>query len=237
LRFTGDRTVALVGANPHTGGFEWWSNRGDLVDSRLTRAVDLRSVKTATLRFWTWFDVEKNSDYAYVEVSTDGGATWRTCAASDTTHDNPYGASLGDGFTGTSGGDPPRWIQEAVDLTPYAGRTILLRFEYVTDQSIEGDGFVVGGVEIPEIGFHDNVSTDDGWTAEGFVRTDNLAPQPWLVEVISHDPRAPVRRLSIGPDGTGSLPLDAGQSVVVAVAGMAPGTSQQPTFQLRLLPD
>jgi immune inhibitor A len=236
LDFTGDRTIPLLGANPRESGYEWWSNRGDNVDSRLTRPVDLRSVKTATLRFWTWFEIEKDFDYAYVEVSTDGGTTWRTLATPDTTRDNSNGLNLDDGFTGTSGGTPPRWVQETADLTPYAGREILLRFEYVTDAAVQGDGFVLDGVEIPEINFHDTTSSDNGWVAEGFVRTDNVAPQPWLVEIISHDPAHPVRRLTVRPDGTGSIPLDAGQSVVVAIAGLAPNSTQKPIYQLRLLP-
>ena len=84
--------------------------------------------------------------------------------------------------------------------------------------------------------FHDTAAPDNGWHAEGFVRTDNIAPQPWLVEVLSHDKTDPVRRLTIAADGTVSLPLKAGQPVVVAVAGLAPHTTHRAVFQLRLLP-
>jgi immune inhibitor A len=235
LTFTGDLTVRITGADPHDSNTEWWGNRGDEIDSRLTRSVDLRSVSTATLRFWTWFDIEKDFDYAYVEVSGDGGATWRTLRAPDTTRDNPNGGNLGDGFTGTSGGTIPRWVQETTDLTPYAGHEILLRFEYGTDTAATGDGFVVDGVEIPEIGLHDDGASDNGWTAEGFVRTDNSVSQPWLVEVITRDPTNPVRRIKVGADGTGSVGLDAGQPTIVAVTGLASETSMPAQFQLRLL--
>lgn len=234
LTFTGDSTVPVIAANPHGGRFEWWGNRGDFIDSRLTRNVDLRAVPSATLRFWTWFDIEKDFDYAYVEASTDKGATWRTLSTADTTKTNPNDLNLGDGFTGKSGSAPPSWVQETVDLTPFAGREILLRFEYVTNVWLLGDGFVVDGVEIPEIGFRDSTDSDNGWVAEGFVRTDNVAPQPWLVEVLTHDPSNPVRRLTIKPDGTGSLPIQAGQSVIVAVAGLSPNTTQRSQFQLSL---
>jgi immune inhibitor A len=236
LSFTGDPTVRLIGADSRSAGFEWWSNRGGGIDSRLTRTVDLRSVKVATLRFWTWFQTVKDFDYAYVEVSADGGATWQTISATDTTRENTYGLSLGDGFTGTSGPALPQWKLETADLTPYAGREIRLRFEYVTYPAWAEDGFAIDGVEIPEIGFLDSTTSDNGWTAEGFVRTDNTTLQPWLVEVLSHDPAQPVRRMTIGPDGTGSLPLEAGQSVVVAVAGLSPDSTQTAQFQLRLAP-
>jgi hypothetical protein len=236
LLFTGDTTVPLIAANPRSGGYEWWSNHGDLIDSRLTRPVDLRAVEMATLRFWAWYEIEKDADYAYVEVSTDGGATWRTLRATDTTGVNPRGANPHDGFTGTSGGTPPRWIQETVDLTPYSGRLVLLRFEYVTDLAIQGDGFALDDVEIPEINFRDPATSDDGWTAEGFVRTSNVVPQSWLVEVISSGQNNPVRRLPMAPDGTASLDLQANEKVVVAIAGLAPDTTQKPTYQLRLTP-
>jgi immune inhibitor A len=236
LSFTGDPTVRLIGADSHSGGLEWWSNRGGEIDSRVTRTVDLRSVHAATLRFWAWYQTVKDFDYAYVEVSADGGATWQTISATDTTRGNPYGLNLGNGFTGTSGSALPQWKLETADLTPYAGREIRLRFEYVTYPAWTEDGFAIDGVEIPEIGFLDSTTSDNGWTAEGFIRTDNTALQPWLVEVLSHDPAQPVRRMTIGPDGTGSLPLEAGQSVVIAVAGLSPDSTQTAQFQLRLAP-
>ena len=43
---------------------------------RVGGAVDLRQVSGATLRFWTWFDIEADYDYGYVEVSVDGGKRW-----------------------------------------------------------------------------------------------------------------------------------------------------------------
>ena len=149
LTFTGDPTVPLIGANPHVGGYEWWSNRGAAIDSRLTRSIDLRSVKSATLNFWAWFDTEEGYDYAYVEASTDNAATWRTLATSDTTRAGPERKKSRDGFTGTSGGASLRWLPETVDLSPEAGHVILLRFEYVTDPWVNGDGFVVNNVQIP----------------------------------------------------------------------------------------
>jgi anti-sigma factor RsiW len=236
LAFTGDATVPLIAANPHSGGYEWWSNHGDMIDTRLTRPVDLRAVTTATLGFWAWYETEKDDDYAYVEVSTDGGASWQTLHATDTTRDNPNGANLGEGFTGSSGGNPLRWVPESVDLTPDAGRQILLRFEYVTDEAVQGDGFVLDDVEIPEINFRDTASSDNGWIAEGFVRTGNVVPQPWLVEIISGDRTQPVRQLVVRRDGTASLELQANEKVVVAIAGLAPDSTQQPTYQLRLTP-
>jgi hypothetical protein len=106
----------------------------------------------------------------------------------------------------------------------------------VTDEAVQGDGFVLDDVEIPEINFRDTASSDNGWIAEGFVRTGNVVPQPWLVEIISGDRTQPVRQLVVRRDGTASLELQANEKVVVAIAGLAPDSTQQPTYQLRLTP-
>ena len=51
-----------------------------------------------------WYDLETDYDYAYVEVSADGGKTWDILANEHTTITNPSGNSYGPGFTGASGG-------------------------------------------------------------------------------------------------------------------------------------
>jgi len=38
--------------------------------------VDLTDVSTATLKYWTWYDIEADWDYAYLLVSTDNGIHW-----------------------------------------------------------------------------------------------------------------------------------------------------------------
>ena len=54
----------------------WWGNSGDSINSTLTRGVDLTGLDLATLRYQVWYNLEENWDYAYVEVSADGGLTW-----------------------------------------------------------------------------------------------------------------------------------------------------------------
>lgn len=238
IRFKGVPTVQLIGADPHDGPFEWWSNRGDSIDSRLTRTIDLRPVSKATLRFWIWYDVEQDFDYGYVEVSEDDGKTWQTLRAADTTDSNPNGQNYGNGFTGTSGGASATWVQETVDLSRFAGRKVLLRFEYVTDDSFNSDGMAIDDVEIPEIGFRDSATSDDGWQAEGFTRIDNKWPAAYLVEVISAGSTPPVRRIQLDASQSGSLKVVGGRApLIVAVSGIAPITTHTTPFELSMNPD
>jgi hypothetical protein len=55
--FNGADEVGL-GVDGGDGGY-WWSNRGDGIDTKLTREIDLRGVPEATLRFRTWYDIER----------------------------------------------------------------------------------------------------------------------------------------------------------------------------------
>ena len=181
-----------------------------------------------------WYDIEKGYDYGYVEASTNGGATWTTLAAQDTTIDNPNGQNYGNGFTGTSGGGTPTWLHETVDLAPYLGKQIQLRFEYVTDESYNGDGFALDEISIPEAKLDDNAESDAGWQVEGFTRIANRADETYLVETLDSGKPEPVQRVSIGSDGQGTLPIEANHPIVLAVAGLAPRTTQLVGFELGL---
>jgi immune inhibitor A len=234
LTFRGATSVSQIGGDPHQAQNEWWSNRGDSIDTRLTRSVDLTGRSAATLQFWIWFDIERGYDYGYVEASTNGGATWATLAAQDTTADNPNGQNYGNGFTGTSGGGTPTWLHETVDLAPYLGKQFQLRFEYVTDESYNGDGFALDGIAIPEANLNDNAESDAGWQVEGFTRIANRASETYLVEALDSGNPEPVQRVVVGSDGQGTLPIEANHPIVLAVTGLAPRTTQLVGFELGL---
>src|SRR6185312_3474534 len=63
VTFQGDATAPLIDA-PLDGG-AWWSNRGDSMDSKLTRRLDLSGVTQATLQFQVWYDLESQFDFVY----------------------------------------------------------------------------------------------------------------------------------------------------------------------------
>jgi len=97
IHFSAPATVPVISAS---GAPFWWSDRGDMVDTRLQRSVDLSHVHRATLHFRLWYDTEKDYDYGYVEASRDGGKTWQTLPGQHTTNTNPTGGSYGNGYTG-----------------------------------------------------------------------------------------------------------------------------------------
>lgn len=202
VTFSGDTTVPLLPA-VEPGGGTWWSNRADSLDSRLTRRLDLRGVAEATARFRVWYDIESRFDFAYLAVSRDGGRTWQTLGGRYAEPDDALGNNFGAGWTGVSGGGTaPEWLDEEVDLTPYAGSDILLRFEYVTDQGYNARGFALADFEVPQLGLVDTAA-DSAWQPEGWVWVDAPVPQAWYLRLVRWtDEGLRVDELPVAPDGT-----------------------------------
>ncbi len=185
LRFSGQTTQRVIPTDAHSGRSFWWSDRVDGLDSTLTRDVDLTGVSKATLSFWSWYEIEPDFDYGYVSVSKDGGTRWTTLKTEATTTLDPNGNNLGNGMTGHSGsGAKPAWVKQTADLGAYAGKKVQLRFEYVTDGALNFNGLAIDDVAIPEIGLADDAEQDNGWTANGFIRSSNVVKQRYIVQVI-----------------------------------------------------
>jgi immune inhibitor A len=234
--FAGSTQVGLMDTQAHSGKYLWWSNRGDDSDMTLTREFDLTGAQKATLEYWCWYDIEEDWDYAYVEVSPDGGKTWEILTTPSGTPENPNGNSFGWGYTGRSGGgSKAEWIQETVDLTPYAGKRVLVRFEYITDDAVNRPGFALDDVSVPEIGYFSDFEADGGgWEAAGFARHANVLPQRWLVQLVLFGPQTTVQRLELNPDQTGEweIPLGGGvDRAVVVISAYAPVTTEVASYQ------
>ncbi len=134
--FQGQTETRIIPVDAHSGQSFWWSNRGDDRDNTLTRDFDLSGLDSATLDFWTWYDTDWH-DYGYVMVSTDGGKSWDLLDGSSM-HDD-YN-NLGKGYSGPSVSGGPEWIHQQIDLTPYAGQPVLLRFESKNEPTASGSG-------------------------------------------------------------------------------------------------
>ncbi|MDP9352662.1 MAG: immune inhibitor A, partial [Chloroflexota bacterium] len=232
VKFQGAPRVRLVSNDPKSGTYQWYSNRGDLLNSTLTRELDLSAVERATLEIDLWYDIEEHFDYAYIEISNDGGETWKALAGGRTTNDNPNGNNLGNGLTGQSGG----WVTEQFDLSSYAGKRVLLRVEYVTDDGYNAQGIAVDGVRVPEMGFSDDSEASDGWIDEGWVRTNNVVPGRYRLLVLDPDNAGTYSEIPVGADGRATVVLPQGrdETPVIAVSGAAQTTTQPSEYTLRL---
>jgi immune inhibitor A len=220
--------AALVGLAPilaHSGRFVWWGGRGTNSDTTLTREFDLTRLSKATLTFYTWYDIERGSDYAYVEVSIDG-ERWETLPGQTTTNHDPNGVIYGHGYTDVSHG----WVQERIDLTPYVGQKVQVRFEYVTDDGPVHAGILLDDIEIPQLGYCDDVeASEGGWVARGFIRNAIVMPQQWLLQMVTqqHD-QTTVERLELDPDNTGRWDVHLGpdETAVLVISGRTRVTTE-----------
>jgi hypothetical protein len=236
VRFSGATATPLLGLTPHSGATFWWSNRADESLTTLARPFDLAGVERATLTYWAWYDVEAGYDYVTVEASVDSGASWQALRTPSGTDADPHGNNPGWGYTGSSGG----WLQEAVDLSPYAGGQVLVRFAYLTDGIVTGPGFALDDVAVPEIGYADDVEEGDGgWQAAGFVRTNDRVPQRYLALLIGVGDTVTVTRLPLEDDQTGEWTVLLGQKdlyeAVLVISGLAPVTTQPAPYRLEIL--
>ncbi|MCL4466612.1 MAG: immune inhibitor A [Chloroflexi bacterium] len=242
LQFQGPASAALMPTQAHSGHYFWWSNRGDVMDSRLTFQLDLRSVSRATLRFWDWYDLEDGFDYVYLSASADGGRTWLNLPTTHTTGANPAGNNLGQGWTGVSGGGQgPVWQQEEVDLASLVGRQVLLRFDYVTDDGINGAGFALDDLEVPAIGFAAGAEIEDNWQGEGFFRSDGTVPQTYRLYLVRQDGENIVQKIGLDSLGDARLRLSPSgdqEKRILVVTAFAPLSTQtvDVEYSLALLP-
>jgi immune inhibitor A len=236
VTFTGSQQASLLDAQPRSGDHFWTSYPADNSQMSLTRAFDLSRVTTATLQFWTWYELEEHWDYMYLTLSPDNGRSWYILETEYTTTDNPQGNSFGPAFTGVSGGGAtPIWVQETADLSPFTGQEVLIRFEYVTDEAVHKQGLALDDIAIPELGYFDDVETDDGeWQAAGFVRHANILPQTFLARLIllgGQEVQLFPLLLDENQQGEWLLPLTADfNQAVLIIAGNTPVTRQPATF-------
>jgi immune inhibitor A len=165
-------------ATPHSGARMWWSgNDQHWADVRLSREVAVPAGQD--VRFWMWNDyvIEADWDFGFVEVSTDGGATWqeqevfaesgeRVSTPADYPDPNGRMRDFGGkkfGLTGTTNG----WRHDYVNLTPFAGQTVQLRLRYATDAAFLERGWFVDDISITADGttvFSDDAEAENGWT-------------------------------------------------------------------------
>jgi len=232
LSFTGSTVTGLLPANPYSGEYAFWSNKGDESNMTLTREFDFSSISgPIELSFRTWYDIETDWDYLYLEVS-ENGENWEIITTPSGTGTDPSGNSYGWGYTGVTND----WIEEKIDLSEYAGKKIFVRFEYLTDAAVNGEGFMLDDVKVDAAGYSSDFEADDGgWQAEGFVRVQNVLPQTFGLALIKTSDSS-VTMIPLEDDQTAeiSLSLSAGEKAYLVVSGTTRFTRELGTYQIEI---
>jgi hypothetical protein len=146
-----------------------WSGTGDLLDNWAI----FETTGGGTLSIDTLWDLEDYWDFAFVQVSTDGGYTWTSLEDNEgySTYDydpNAYPTAIANlpGLTSWV----PDWVTLSYDLSPYAGQDILVAFRLVTDWATHYGGWWIDAV------YMDGVEIFDGSDASIFKDITELLP-------------------------------------------------------------
>jgi len=173
------------GVAPVSGTLEWFGGTGNGLNNTLSRSMDLTG-KT-TLSFKTWYDIEENWDYGYVEASSDG-KNWQALTpissipygTVDVNHSDAWHGP--GGLTGNSGG----WVTATFDLSGFVG-TVSIRLRYATDEAANGFGWYVDDMVVRDgtgtVLFADPMETTNQWNAAGWTLTSGLVPNEFALSV------------------------------------------------------
>ena len=235
LEFEGSSQVDLLPASPASGKYAFWSNQGDELDMTLTRDFDFTKLSgSLSLHYKVWYDLEKDYDYVYLSASLDG-QHWQILKTPSGTDGNPSGNNLGWGYTGQSGG----WVTEEVDLSQFAGKKVQLRFEYITDAAINGEGLLLDNISIPAASYEtDFESGDGGWVSNGFARIENALPQYFRVSLITQGKETQVQYLTLDDHQTVKVPIQierGSPDSVLVVSGVTRFTHQLANYRFRFV--
>ncbi|MEI6455495.1 MAG: M14 family zinc carboxypeptidase [bacterium] len=121
-----------------------------------TNSFDLGDTPVAVLEFWARWNIEKGFDYAQVKVSDNNGSTW-TPLSGIYTH-----SGSANQFPGQPVYDNKvyEWVKEEILLNNFLGKQVKLRYNLVSDDWANYDGFYFDDVKITKIdmttGLHEN---------------------------------------------------------------------------------
>ncbi len=170
----GEWTLHLAGTPVNESNLIWHSGKDNDLDNKLFQRFNLTdqidTLETLTFELYTWYSIEDDWDYGFVEVWSDEHDRWVQVLE----------------YTGVGEG------LYTVDLMDYIVRNddeqvyLDLRLRYETDESFVFEGWYIDWMAIPEIGFYDDASEEIGWIADpedGWSRTHEELPvyAEWIV--------------------------------------------------------
>ena len=159
---------------PPAGSQAYHSGAGDNLSNTMSYTLDLTGAQSARLQFQTWYDIELDWDYAYVQVDDGSGTGPVSIPGNLTTEEDPNATNLGHGITGASD-----WTTAEFDLSAYVGQQVEVSVLYQTDGAVSNPGMYIDEVEFV---VDDAVVATDGaeagaqiFTLNGFYATDGLS--------------------------------------------------------------
>ncbi len=229
LSFNGASTLPphpvewTVAADPpgQTGDPALYSGTGDLFDRAIVRSVTVPAADP-NLRFNAQWNLEDGWDFTFVQVSTNGGATYQSvrCTSSRPTLAEdpatyPAVANIRVHFPGYTG-DSAGWKAETCNLSAFAGQTILVSFRNMTDPNTQGNGIPIPpGFWLDDVTLGSTVLSD-GSSLAGWLSATQARPIPvegFTVQLLAYKQQgtSPVRIATVNLNGNFDATLNARQ--------------------------
>ncbi len=168
-----DKQVALDIGEPCAECDEryYYSDAGDDLSNTMTREVDGGGQLTAKVNY----EIEPGYDYAFLEASTDGGATWQVVETSESYDGSDEGGTNPEGFgiSGSSNG----WVDLTATVPTGADA---IRWRYATDSAVTLSGFRVDNITLGGTVIGAAETGDEGWVLDGFRTTSGQESAEYL---------------------------------------------------------
>ncbi|MBH0088703.1 immune inhibitor A domain-containing protein [Pseudoalteromonas sp. NSLLW218] len=177
---------------PVEGDFQYYSNTGDNINNSLVNTIALPSTTEAlTLSFIAYYSIERDYDLVQVKVNGEPIASNYTQAV------NPYYGNIGpyisgDSFLNSDAKQPNGYLTHKFDLSAYAGQTIDLKIEYITDANTHYYGFVVDDMRIEQsdtLIWHNNAQDQINTEFNGFAKVGSYtyaSPSHYYLQLRSY---------------------------------------------------
>ncbi|MEZ9820213.1 immune inhibitor A domain-containing protein [Shewanella sp. 10N.286.45.A1] len=162
---------------PYNGEYQFYSEQGDMINHAMSFDVVLPAVTPLTLLMKAHWNIEL--DYDYAQVMVDGTAL----AGNYTKASNPQNSArniiTGKSSTLAAAEGSEGWVELEYDLSPYAGRTVRLSINYVTDQAVGDYGIVIDDITINQAEtqvLFDGAENATDTVYAGFLRVTDTRP-------------------------------------------------------------
>jgi hypothetical protein len=144
---------ALSIASSHSPSHSYFSQDVSTVKDAylLTRAIILPA--NAQLTFWHTYQLESGGDGAVLEISSNGGASFTDLSPRITAggYTGQIATGYGSPISGRSawtGGALGAMTQVVVDLSPFVGQSVILRFRLTSDNGVGGIGWLIDDISV-----------------------------------------------------------------------------------------
>ncbi|MBN1351574.1 T9SS type A sorting domain-containing protein [candidate division KSB1 bacterium] len=172
-RWQSDNRWVVTQSNASNGKLSLKSSQGNYVNNidswvEYKSGFDLSQLREAHISYYTWYAIQLDHDFGYVQASADGGQTWQ---------------QLGNPYTGTV----DSWKKDTRSLTAFCGpgfTDVRIRFRLVTDATGVASGWYLDDIKLFPYEAQTAVTKEEiSPVSQQFILYDNY-PNPFNAQTI-----------------------------------------------------